>query len=199
MDLPKVAELPKMARIRQVFPRERLDDVDGAVRSGLRRLRLGARIGKGKRVGIAVGSRGAGGTLDALKAIVAEVQAEGGKPFVIPAMGSHGGATPEGQIAILGHFGISEESVGAPIDPRMDTVVLGTGHNGYEAHYALAAQEADAVIVLGRTTVHPNLKAGEKSDGVASGLLKMVMIGLGKQAGAQSAHHHGLEVCILQV
>jgi hypothetical protein len=114
-------------------------------------------------------------------------------------MGSHGGATPAGQRAILACFGITEESVGASVDARMETVVVGTGHNGYAAHYALAAHEADAVIVLGRATVHPNLKAGEQCDGIASGLLKMVMIGLGKQAGAQSAHHHGLAESIVQV
>ncbi len=199
MELPKSGELPRMANVRQLFPRDKLDDVEDVVRLGLRRARLGDRLKKGHRVGIAVGSRGAGGTLEALKGVIAEVKAGGGAPFIIPAMGSHGGATPEGQIGILACFGITTEALGVPIDARMETVVLGMGHNGYEAHYAAAAHEADAVIVLGRTTVHPNLKAGEKSDGVASGLLKMTMIGLGKQAGAQSAHHHGLELSLLQV
>jgi len=199
MELPKDAELPRMAKIRQLLPHDRLDDVEGAVRTGLRQLNLGSRIQRGHRVGITAGSRGAGGMVDALRGIIAEVRAEGGEPFIIPAMGSHGGATPEGQIKILSYFGVTEESLGVPIDARMETVVLGKGSNGYEAHYAVAANEADAVIVLERTTVHPNLKAGEKSDGVASGLLKMTMIGLGKQHGAQSAHHHGLADSILQV
>src|SRR5439155_5978027 len=94
---------------------------------------------------------------------------------------------------------LTEQSMGMPIDASLETVVVGRGRNGYDAHYARSAHEADAVIVLGRTQVHPNLKAGEKSDGVASGLLKMVMIGLGKQAGAQSAHHHGLAESVLAV
>lgn len=199
MDLPKWTELPRVAKARQLFPRDKVADVEEQVRTGLRGLRLGERIQRGHRVGITAGSRGAGGLLPALKAIIAEVQAEGGVPFVIPAMGSHGSATPDGQRYILSCFGVTEESLGCPIDARMETVVLGTGANGYEAHYAIAASEADAVIVLARTQVHPNLKAGEQSDGVASGLLKMVMIGLGKQQGAQSAHHHGLAQSVLEV
>lgn len=188
-----------MAKVRQLFPHDRLEDIEGAVRSGLREVLSDAHLKKGARVGISVGSRGAGGTEEIVRAIITDLKAEGYKPFIIPAMGSHGGSTPEGQTEILAHFGVTEASMGVPIDARMETVVLGQGYNGYEAHYALAAQEADAVIVFGRTTVHPNLKAGEHSDGVASGLLKMVMIGLGKQAGAQSAHHTGLAESILQV
>lgn len=199
MDLPKDKQLPRMAKIRQLLPRDKLDDIEGAVRAGLRQVNLSSRIQKGHRIGIAAGSRGAGGTVDALRAIIAEVRAEGGEPFIIPAMGSHGGATPEGQIHILACFGITEKTMGVPIDARMETVVLAKGTNGYEAHYAVSAREADGIILLARTTVHPNLKAGEKSDGVASGLLKMTMIGLGKQKGAQASHHYGLPNCILQV
>ncbi len=199
MELPRYTQLPQMAKIRQVLPSARLDDPVSMVRAGLRNLNLGSRIQRGQRIGIAVGSRGAGGTIDAVRAIIAEVQAEGGTPFIIPAMGSHGGATPEGQKQILACFGITEESMGVPIDARMETVALGKGHNGYEAHYAVSAKEADGVIIVARTTIHPNLKAGEQSDGVASGLLKMVMNGLGKQKGAQSAHHHGLAQSIQHI
>ncbi len=199
MELPKVKDLPRMAKVRQLLPRDTLNDVEGAVRAGLRALNLGSRIQRGHRIGITAGSRGAGGLVPALRAIIAEVQAEGGEPFIIPAMGSHGNATPEGQKYILSCFGVTEQSMGVPIDARMETVVLGKGYNGYEAHYAVSAREADGVIVLGRTTVHPNLKAGEQSDGVASGLLKMTMIGLGKQRGAASAHHNGLAQSVLQV
>ncbi len=199
MDLPKVTDLPRMAKVRQLLPRDKLDDVEGAVRAGLRKLPLGNRIQQGQRIGITAGSRGAGGLVPVLRAIIDEVRDAGGEPFIIPAMGSHGNATPEGQKYILACFGVTEQSLGVPIDARMETVVLGTAFNGYEAHYAVSAREADGVIILARTTVHPNLKAGEQSDGVASGLLKMTMIGLGKQKGAQSAHHHGLAQSVLQV
>ncbi len=199
MELPRTTELPRVARIRQLLPRDSLNDIEGTVRSGLQALHLGPRIGKGKRVGITAGSRGMGGLQAVMGAIIAEIKAEGGQPFIIPAMGSHGGATPEGQAAILACFGLTEKNMGVPIEASLETIVVGQGRNGYQAHYARSAHEADAVIVLGRTQVHPNLKAGENSDGVASGLLKMVMIGLGKQAGAQSAHHHGLAESILEM
>ncbi len=199
MELPRTTELPRLAKVRQLFPHDSIADVEGAVRDGLRGAYLGELISRGQRVGIAVGSRGAGGTREAARAIASEVRAVGAEPFIIPAMGSHGGATPEGQTGILRCFGVTEEEVGAPIDARMETVVLATAPNGYEAHYAVSAHEADAVIVLARVAPHPSLKVGERSEGVASGLLKMVMIGLGKQPGAQSAHHHGLAECVLQV
>lgn len=199
MQLPKSTALPKVAKVRQLFAQEKVDDIESTVRAGLRTLQLGNRIQKGHRIGITAGSRGAGGLVPALKAIIDEVKAQGGEPFIIPAMGSHGGATPEGQRQILALFGVTEQRMGVPVDARMETVVVGKGANGYEAHYAISAREADGVIVLARTQVHPNLKQGQNSDGVASGLLKMVMIGLGKQHGAQSAHHHGLETSILEV
>lgn len=199
MDLPKCTDLPRVAKVCQLFPTDALDDPAGSVRSELRNFGLAGKIKRRDRIGITVGSRGAGGTAAMTRAIVEEIKGAGAEPFILPAMGSHAGATPEGQAEILSHFGVTEKSMGCSIDARMDTVVLGTGQNGYEAHYALAAQEADAVVVLARTAVHPNLKAGEHSEGVASGLLKMVMIGLGKQAGAQSAHHHGLAESILEV
>lgn len=199
MSLPRDTQLPRMAKVRQIFPGDHVDDVETTVRAGLRQLDLGSRIQRGHRIGITAGSRGAGGLAPALNAIIHEVKAQGGEPFIIPAMGSHGGATQEGQKAILAGFGVTEQSMGVPIDARMETTVLGTGSNGYAAHYARAAQEANGVIVLARTQVHPNLKKGEESEGVASGLLKMVMIGLGKQHGAQSAHHHGLARSILEV
>jgi uncharacterized protein (DUF362 family) len=186
MELPKTTKLPRVAKVRQLFPRDKIDDVEAEVRTGLRQLNLGNRIAKGHRVGITAGSRGTGGLGEMIRAIIAEVKEHGGEPFIIPAMGSHGGATPEGQTQILSLLGIGEDKVGVPIDARMETVVLGRGSNGYEAHYAVSAQQADAIIVLARVQVHPNLKAGQKSDGVASGLLKMVMVGLGKQSGAQS-------------
>lgn len=199
MELPRDTQLPRMAKIRQLFPGDKINDVEGKVRTELRAFNLHSRIQPGYHVGITVGSRGAGGLIELLRGIIAEIREAGGEPFLIPAMGSHGGASPEGQRDILARFGVTEQALGVPIDARMETIVLGKGSNGYEAHYAVSAQEADAVIVLARVKVHPNLKAGEKSDGVASGLLKMTMIGLGKQKGAQSAHHHILAKSVLQV
>jgi hypothetical protein len=111
----------------------------------------------------------------------------GRAPFIVPAMGSHGGATAEGQTEILRRLGVTEESTGAPIHATMETHNLGVSESGAAAHVDRLAFEADGIIVLGRTKTHP-----ESTGPLASGLLKMCAIGLGKQAGAQQAHSHGL-------
>jgi hypothetical protein len=119
--------------------------------------------------------------------MVDAVEEAGGEPFLIPAMGSHGGATPEGQSEILRLLGATEEVVGAPVRATMETLMLGQTKNGAMAHIDRLAAEADGIIVLGRTKTHP-----ESAEKLASGLLKMTTIGLGKQIGAQQAHNHGL-------
>jgi len=118
-----------------------------------------------------------------LAGIADAIKSAGGKPFIIPAMGSHGGATPEGQKEILRRLGVTEEAVGAPIRATMDTLELGASDSGAVAHLDKLAAVADGIIVLGRVIAHPQNKTG-----VASGLLKMVTAGLGKQIGAQQAH-----------
>src|ERR1043165_3183395 len=128
-----------------------------------------------------------GGFVELLAGIIDTVKAKGAKPFLIPAMGSHGGATEAGQTEILHRLGVKEETTGAPIRATMQTHALGTSDTGAIAHLDSVAAEADGIIVLARTKTHP-----ENTAGVASGLLKMVTVGLGKQAGAQEAHTHGL-------
>src|SRR5690349_11622081 len=128
-----------------------------------------------------------GGFAELLAGIVDAVKARGGQPFLIPAMGSHGGATEEGQTEILRRLGVTEETIGAPIRATMQTHALGASDTGAIAHLDSVAAAADGIIVLARPKTHP-----ENTAGVASGLLKMVTVGLGKQAGAQDAHTHGL-------
>jgi hypothetical protein len=128
-----------------------------------------------------------GGFVELLAGIVDAVKASGGQPFLIPAMGSHGGATERGQTEILQRLGVTEETIGVPIRATMQTHALGTSDTGAIAHLDSIAAMADGIIVLARTKTHP-----ENTAGVASGLLKMVTVGLGKQAGAQEAHTHGL-------
>jgi hypothetical protein len=122
------------------------------------------------------------------------VRAAGGEPFLIPAMGSHGGATPDGQVEILRRLGITEESIGAPIRATMEAIPLGASGTGAVAHMDRNAAEADGIIVVNRVKTHP-----ESASGLASGLMKMTTIGLGKQVGAQSAHSHGLWDSIREV
>ena len=128
-----------------------------------------------------------GGFVELFSGIVDAVKAKGAQPFLIPAMGSHGGATEAGQTEILRRLGVTEETIGAPIRATMQTHALGTSDTGAIAHLDTVAAAADGIIVLARTKTHP-----ENTAGVASGLLKMVTVGLGKQAGAQEAHTHAL-------
>ncbi|MGE0130583.1 MAG: DUF362 domain-containing protein [Blastocatellales bacterium] len=189
MPLPR-KPAPRVARVKQHLPTDHIADVRGETRRKLIESKLLNQInsgGPGARVAITAGSRGIGGLLDLLAGVVDAVKERGGAPFIIPAMGSHGGATAEGQREILRILGVNETSVGAPIEATMETVELGRAENGAVAHVDKLAFEADGVIVLGRVKTHP-----ESAAALASGLLKMATVGLGKQRGAQEAHNHGL-------
>ncbi len=186
MPLPRRA-LPSMAQVRQNLPSDHIEDVRGDVKRKLLDSGVREKIKPGNRIAITAGSRGIGGFVELLSGIADAVKSCGGEPFIIPAMGSHGGATPEGQAEILNRLGVSEQSTGAPIRATMETLELGASENGAIAHLDRFAAEADGIIVLGRTKTHPE-SAGE----LASGLLKMCTIGLGKQTGAHQAHSHGL-------
>jgi hypothetical protein len=176
-----------MAKVRQTLPSDHIADVRKDVRQKLLESGLRDRIKRGNRIAITAGSRGIGGLVELLSGIADAVKSCGGEPFIVPAMGSHGGATPEGQAEILRRLGVNEQSVGAPIRATMETHELGAAANGAVAHVDRFAAEADGIIVLGRTKTHPE-SVGE----LASGLLKMCSVGLGKQAGAHQAHSHRL-------
>ncbi len=194
MKLPAAEALPPMARVRQVLPSEQIEDVFGEVKRCLDEAGLRQKLKRGQTVAITAGSRGMGNALDILRGVVAAVRECGAEPFLVPAMGSHGGATAEGQLAILAGYGITEEAVGCPIRATMETVVLGTAPNGAACHFDRYAYEAGATIVVGRCKTHPTLHEGN-----GSGVLKMTTVGLGKQAGAQEAHAHGLAESVQQV
>jgi hypothetical protein len=186
MPLPR-RSLPPMARVRQQLPTDHIERVAGDVKDKLMAWGIGSRIRAGDRVVITAGSRGIGGLVELLSGIVDALKACGAQPFVVPAMGSHGGATAEGQTEILRRLGVTEESTGAPIHATMETHNLGASESGAAAHVDKLAFEANGIIVLARTKTHP-----ESTGPLASGLLKMCTIGLGKQAGAHQAHSHGL-------
>ncbi|AIE85411.1 hypothetical protein [Fimbriimonas ginsengisoli] len=176
---------PPMARVRQRLDSSQVEDVRGTVRQQLLDRGLATRVKRGDRIAITAGSRGMGGFIHLLQGTCDAIRSVGGEPFLIPAMGSHGGATAEGQTELLRRLGVTEEI--APIKASMETLELGTSSSGAVAHLDRWAHEADGVIVLGRTKTHP-----ESIEGIASGLLKMTTVGLGKQAGAQQAHSSGL-------
>lgn len=179
--------LPRFFRAKQFLADQHLANVRSDVREKLLSGGLREKVKPGARIGIAAGSRGIGRFVELLAGIADAVKQAGGEPFIFPAMGSHGGATVEGQVEILRRLGVSEQSVGAPIRATMETVPLGEAESGAVAHVDKLAYEADGIIVLGRTKTHP-----ECTGPIASGLLKMCTIGLGKQSGAQQAHNHGL-------
>ena len=179
--------IPPCARIRRQFATEHIANSRTEVRERLLSAGLRAKVFPGARIAITAGSRGIGGFVDLVAGIADAVKAVGGKPFIIPAMGSHGGAVAAGQEEILRLLGLTAASAGAPISATMETVDLGKSESGAVAHVDKLAATADGIIVLGRVKTHP-----ESAEGIASGLLKMVTVGLGKQSGAQQAHSHGL-------
>ncbi len=181
--------LPRFVPLRQVFPRDRIQDVSAAVRAELRRIELAARLRPGASVAITAGSRGIA-QIPLVIRTVAEFVREvcpGAEPFVVPAMGSHGGATVEGQRHVLAEYGITEDSVGAPIRATMDTLELGSLPGGPAVHFDAHAARADATIVVNRVKAHTAFR-GE----IESGLCKMTAIGLGKRPGAEQIHAYGL-------
>jgi hypothetical protein len=184
MEFPR-RPLPPLAGIRQQLPTDKIENVRGHTRAQVAGAAEAARIRPGARIAITAGSRGIGGCLGILGGIADAVRDRGGEPFIVPAMGSHGGATAEGQHEILRRLGV--ETLGIPVRAGMETVTVGTAPGGAAAHVDRLAHEADGIIVMGRVKTHP-----ESAGPLASGLLKMCTIGLGKQAGAFEAHSHGL-------
>ena len=186
MALPR-RPLPRLALVRQHLRTEHIGNPREEACAKLLAAGLGSKIGKGSHVAITAGSRGPGGFVELLNGICDAIRGVGGEPFIVPSMGSHGGATAEGQTEILRRLGVTEKAVPAPIRATMETAPLGAARTGAVAHLDKAAGEADGIIVLGRVKTHP-----QNTQGIASGLLKMTTVGLGKQIGAQQAHSHGL-------
>ena len=177
-----------MIRITQRFPDTALHDVPAEVRKELRRPEISGRIHKGMRVALAVGSRGIDKLVPLVSALVAELKEQGAEPFIVPAMGSHGGATAEGQAALLAGLGITGESAGCPVVSSMETVELEKLANGLPVLMDANAMKADGIIPLNRVKPHTGF-----SDVIESGVTKMLSIGLGKHRGAASCHALGYE------
>lgn len=180
--------LPRWLPVRQKLDTTEITDIQGAVAKALRASDIASRIPSGAKVALAVGSRGIDRIAEVTAAVVAELRRLGAAPFIVPAMGSHGGATVEGQVAMLAQLGVTEESVGAPIRASMETVVLGHVANGVPVYFdKIAATEADAVVPIARVKPHTDFKGPTES-----GLIKMIAIGLGKQHGGRHERHQPL-------
>jgi hypothetical protein len=179
---------PVMLRLRQHFERPRVEDIPAAVAASLERLDLGKRIRPGQTVALTAGSRGIANIPVILKATAGFLRRMGARPFLVPAMGSHGGGTAEGQRKLIESYGITEEFVGAPVRASMETVQAGTTEQGYPVLLDRHASEADHIGVVARIKPHTGYHGP-----IESGLLKMMMIGLGKHAGALKYHSILLE------
>ena len=176
-------KLPEMALIEQRFDSQKIDDVEAAVVRQLSELGLGARLKKGDSVAVTAGSRGIANIDVVTKTVVQELKKLGGQPFVFPAMGSHGGATAEGQVKVLANLGITEEFVGCPIKSEMEPEYLGMAAADYPIYVDRNAMAADHIVVVNRIKAHTKFKGP-----VESGLMKMMAIGMGKQKGASYYH-----------
>lgn len=182
------AKFPKLIRVVQKLDAPVLEDIPAAVRQELATLHLPL---QGKRIAVTVGSRGISNIAQITRCVVDYVREQGGRPFIVPAMGSHGGATAEGQREVLRHYGVCEETMACPVEATMETVLLGRAANGAPVYFDKAAYESDGVIVCNRIKPHTDFVAANES-----GVVKMVAIGLGNETGCSAMHAHGLAASI---
>ena len=174
---------PQIFRVRQTFETSQVSDVPGEVHSQLGRLELGQRVRPGESAAITAGSRGIANMATITRAIVEYLKHLGAKPFIVPAMGSHGGGTAEGQRQLIESYGITEKFLGCPIRCGMETVVVGRAAEGFPIHFDRLAFQSDHVVVCNRVKPHTGF-AGP----IESGLMKMLLIGLGNCEGAKVYH-----------
>ncbi|MBQ5959543.1 MAG: DUF2088 domain-containing protein [Firmicutes bacterium] len=180
--------LPDMVLVEQHFDDTHLDtaEIPSVLQKGLDENTLAGRIRPGMRIAITAGSRGIHNIALILRTVVDYVKEKGAVPFIVPAMGSHGGSTAEGQRGVIAAFGITEETMGCEICSSMETVVLGPSENGKPVYCDRYAYESDGILVIGRVKAHTAFRGPYES-----GICKMMCIGLGKQKGAAMLHADG--------
>ena len=189
-NLLKDVKIPKMFHAVQEFKKDRIEPerIPALVYEQLSRPEISRTVKPGMEIAITAGSRGVANVDVITKAIVDFCKEKGAKPFIVPAMGSHGGATPEGQLEVLAGFNITEETMGCPIRSSMETVLLGYSKYGKPVYQDKNAHEADGIILSCRIKPHNAFRGKYES-----GVLKMLVVGLGKQKGAESVHSDGMD------
>lgn len=175
----------KLTKIRNHFHDNSLEDVRGTIRKEL--MGLSGLIKNGSSIAVAVGSRGIDNLELTVKEVVDFVQKHGGAPFIIPAMGSHGGATGQGQTEVLAGYGITEQTMGVPVRSSMEVVELPQGKLNHRIFMDKNAYGSDGVILINKIKPHTDFHSTYES-----GLVKMAVIGLGKEHGAEAIHHYGI-------
>jgi len=184
LDVP----LPRMVNVRQKFESVHLGDLAATVAKEFQRPEVRARVKAGQTIAVGCGSRGIANIATIVKCVIRELQALGARPFIFPAMGSHGAATAEGQKKVLEGYGITEASTGVPVRATMDTVIVGTLADGTPVHMDRFAAEADGIVVINRIKPHTAFRGATES-----GITKMLAIGIGKIVGAATYHQQGMD------
>ncbi len=179
-------KIPMLYPVKQELPKGDPVDIDHTLEAEWRRLGLAEQV-RGKRIALGFGSRGIASIDGIARKLVALVKGSGGHPFIVPAMGSHGGGTPAGQIEALDGLGISEATVGCPVHATMEVVDMGMTAAGLPAYIDRNVAEADGLIITNRAKLHTDFRGPHES-----GLLKMLAIGLGKETGARTIHQQGV-------
>ena len=189
-DLVKDTYVPRMFRVKQNFPRPRIEkeEIPDLINGLLSQEKFASRIKPGMRIAITAGSRGVANVALTTRCIADFVKSRGASPFVVPAMGSHGGATAEGQKALLAGYGVTEENVGCPILSSMEVKKIGVNEEGGDVYIDKHAAEADGIILGCRIKPHTAFRGPYES-----GMMKMMAIGLGKQYGAEVCHEAGFK------
>ena len=181
--------LPRMVPVKVTFDTPKLDDIEATVTEQFKDEAVRRKIKPGQTIAVGCGSRGVANVARVAKAVVAEIKALGGQPFIFPAMGSHGAATAQGQQAVLEGYGITEAYVGCPLRATMDTVQMAALDDGTPLYVDRYAAEAQGIVLINRIKPHTNFRAP-----LESGIVKMMTIGMGKIRGATSLHTHGMEI-----
>jgi hypothetical protein len=178
--------LPKMAKVRQKLNDKILEDIPGEIRKQILQDKITSTIKPGMSVGVTCGSRGIANIALIIKETVAILSELGAKPFVFPAMGSHGGGSAEGQRDMIEGFGVTEEYIGCPIKATMEVVQIASLDDGRPVYIDKYASEADGIVLVGRVKAHTCFRGTYES-----GMLKMLAIGVAKHQGAEACHSQG--------
>ncbi len=187
-------KFPRMLLVRQHFPDRSMRDIPGEIERQMLRTGFAARLAPGARVAIGVGSRGIANIATIVQSVIDFWKGRNMRPFLFPAMGSHGAATAGGQADVLARYGISEATMGCPVTSSLEVVSLGCTSEGIETFMDRTAFESDGVMLVNRVKWHTDF-----SGGIESGLFKMMTLGLGKLAGAERYHAHGYRLGLERV
>jgi hypothetical protein len=186
---------PKMLEMGQTYPPSQKLDFYSLIDHQFTQKGLRAKIKPGMKIALGVGSRGITNLKEIAQAALRVLIEAGAKPFIVPAMGSHGGATPQGQLDVLAGYGITAESMGVPIEASMEVRKIGAAFDGLDVVLSVPGFAADGIVVLNRVKPHTDFRGA-----MGSGIQKMLVIGFGKQVGASNAHraaaHLGYEVVL---